>query len=1244
MFAARFPSSRFPAARLSLAARLTILAMALSGLPLQAQTAPPTELRSVAEQSDYQATSSSAQVQQFLEASARQANHVRLWELGRTVEDRPITAAVVAKPPVEKPSDLKDDPRLVVFLLGNIHSGECAGKEALLALLRELTEESDHPWLKDAVIVVVPNYNADGNDRIGHDHRPGQHGPDHGMGVRENAQGLDLNRDFIKLESPEGQALVQALVAWNPHLFIDAHTTNGSHHRYLLTYDVPHNPASPQAVRDYLRGTMMPAITEKLEQDQVPTFYYGNFNREHTRWDTYGNEGRYSTEYMGLRGRLSILSEAYSYASYEDRIRATKAFVTACVDHVVDQATAIRELLDRATESAPTNIPLQSKVVAFKDKVVVRGYETDDPKHETPKDYTVEFWGKFEPKLTTTRPYAYLLPADCSRVADRLMQHGIPLEQLTSEATLEVETCVAKKLERSKRPFQGHSMISSQVERQVEQRKIPVGTFVIRTDHPLGALAVYLLEPESEDGLARWNFFDDRWAEGDEYPVWRVPSAVELETKKVERIVPAERLTLDKIYGPKYKVTFGSRMMVPSWLPTGNQYRIHRNGRNYAVDAETGAREQIEQADTSHVSQAFAKLPGIDEATAKQLAGRVAGRMPSEHPLMVSHQGDIFVYLPQSETAKRLTATSEPEELAELSPNGQWIAFVRSGDLYVVDAQTGKERPLAQSDSPEILNGKLDWVYQEELYGRGNYKGFWWSPDSQFIAFLQLDESPVHRYTVTDHIPVRQRNEITPYPKAGDPLPKVKLGIVTVVAGSPRWADLYSYSLDDLLISRVDWSPDGKRVLAQFQDRAQTWLDLSAIDPRSGKVKQLFRETTEAWVSVLGPPRWLPDGSFLWLSERSGAKHLYHYDQAGTLKRAVTSGDWSVQRFYGVDSDQQWVYFSGFRENNIQAHGYRVALSGGEVEQLTPAAGSHSLRFSPDFSYFIDIAGGVHRPMSVTLYKTGGPRVREISPYVDDRLKYYALHEPEFLQVTAADGEPLDAMLIRPPNFDPAKKYPVLIHVYSGPQAPTVRDAWRGSTYLWHQMLAQQGYCIWMCDNRSASMRGAKAAWPIHEDLGKYELADIEAGIAWLKKQDWVDAERIGIWGWSYGGYMTAYALTHSKSFKMGISGAPVTDWRNYDAIYTERYMGLPQTNPDGYRSSSVVAAAKNLHGDLLLLHGTQDDNVHIGNTLQLALELQKAQVPFTMMVYPKNRHGIVRPGQSRHLRDLMTKFIREKL
>jgi dipeptidyl-peptidase-4 len=326
-------------------------------------------------------------------------------------------------------------------------------------------------------------------------------------------------------------------------------------------------------------------------------------------------------------------------------------------------------------------------------------------------------------------------------------------------------------------------------------------------------------------------------------------------------------------------------------------------------------------------------------------------------------------------------------------------------------------------------------------------------------------------------------------------------------------------------------------------------------------------------------------------------------------------------------------------------HVYRANLESGEIEALTNTAGTHAASFSDDFSFFIDSWSDVEDAGRYFLVKSNGEVVRELNTRSDDSLKYLNVAKPEFLEVPSGNDQPMDAMLIKPPNFDPSKKYPVLVHIYAGPQAPRVRNRFGGEWYLWHQMLAQQGYVVWMCDNQSASFRSVKNVWPVHKNFAENEMADIERGVDWLKNQSWVDADRIGIWGWSYGGYMTAYALTHSKSFKMGISGAPVTDWSNYDSIYTERYMGLPKNNEAGYKSTSVLNnKAEDLHGKLLLIHGTIDDNVHLNNTIQFVKELQYAGKQFELMLYPSNRHSVKDKKQSAHLRKLMTEFVQENL
>ena len=347
----------------------------------------------------------------------------------------------------------------------------------------------------------------------------------------------------------------------------------------------------------------------------------------------------------------------------------------------------------------------------------------------------------------------------------------------------------------------------------------------------------------------------------------------------------------------------------------------------------------------------------------------------------------------------------------------------------------------------------------------------------------------------------------------------------------------------------------------------------------------------------------------------------------------------------GVDPEKKHCYFTATRDNAIDMHAYRADLTSGEITAITNGKGSHAVDFSDDYSYFINSFSDVNQPSNYTLRKNDGEFVRRFSVSSDDRLNYIDIIDPEFLEVPSGNEQPMDAMLIKPANFDPAKKYPVLVFIYAGPQAPRVKNSFGGQWYLWHQMLAQQGYVIWMCDNQSASYRSAKHVWPVHRNFAQAELADIEKGLEHLKKNEWVDSDRIGVWGWSYGGYMTAYALTHSKSFKMGISGAPVTDWKNYDAIYTERYMGLPKDNPEGYKSTSVLNnKAKDLHGKLLLIHGTIDDNVHLNNTIQFVKELQYAGKQFELMLYPSNRHAVRDKKQAAHLRKLMTEFVLKNL
>lgn len=727
-------------------------------------------------------------------------------------------------------------------------------------------------------------------------------------------------------------------------------------------------------------------------------------------------------------------------------------------------------------------------------------------------------------------------------------------------------------------------------------------------------------------------------------------------------------LTIDDIFGtdPKVRVNFSGTPFRLQWADDGRSFKQVQAGKLMRVDAVTG--QAKDYFDTKRLADALMRA-GVKAEDAQRMAGSPAVQFnKSETAILVNNADDLWLYDTAAGTLKRLTNNNEEEKEADFSPDGKWVSFVRGNNLFVVDPVKGGEKQLTRDGAEKILNGILDWIYQEELYGRGNFRAYWWSPDSTSIAFLRLDESPVPKFVLPNDIPTDQIVENTDYPQAGDGNPLVKLGIADVTKTSivpnagriPRlgtripsnvlrfgdlvkFVDLSKYKPEDLLIARVAWSPDSKAVVFQALNREQTFLDVNAAT-KDGKVRKLFTETTAAWVEVYDNPEFLKDGTAIWQSARNGWKHLYRYDNNGKLIKRLTNGDWEVRSFYGVDEANGWVYFSATKDSHIAENVYRVRLDGGDIERLTKGGGAHSASFNSSFTHFAETWSDINTPPQQRLFAADGTLVRVLNENKIDALAQYKLGTPEFLKVKTRDGFEMEAYMIKPPDFDPNKKYPVMSYTYSGPHAPSVADRWGGSRYMWHQMLAQKGYIIWVCDNRTASGKGEESAWPAYKNFGPLELRDLEDGVAYLKSLPYVDGDRIGIWGWSYGGFMTSYALTHSKAFKVGIAGGSVTDWRLYDSIYTERYMLTPQNNKAGYDSTSVLKAAKDLSGRLLLIHGVMDDNVHMQNTIQLANELQKEGKQFDLMLYPTQRHGVTNPNQVKHWYQMMTDFIVENL
>jgi hypothetical protein len=504
----------------------------------------PDSLQTVAERTGFKATSRYADVEALCRALAARSPNVHLGELGRTNEGRAIPLLVLANPPVRSAEEARRSGKLRILVIGNIHAGEVCGKEAILMLAREILERPEHPLLNDVVLALAPIYNADGNEQISKTNRLGQNGPEDGMGRRENAQGLDLNRDFIKLDAPESRALVKFFNEWDPHVFIDAHTTNGSYHRFPITYGGPRNPAGDPRVIRFMRKIFFPEVSTTLaEKTGIQSFYYGNFGAGKAEWTTYPAEARYGTNYVGLRNRLSILSEAYKYDPFNTRVMATLDFIKRCLEVSASHRGEIFELLAKADRDAtlagqdpkPADlVAIRSKAEPQQEPATILGYdEKAEREHRFTSDafkkYKVRLLTNFVPVESVARPAAYLIPPREAEGIATLRRHGLTLLRLRRDTELDVESNRIESVDRSPRRYEGHHPVRVTVKAQSGTRMIPAGTIVVTTAQPLGSLAVYLLEPQSEDGLTTWDIFGERLKPGVDFPVLRLPRPTKLD-------------------------------------------------------------------------------------------------------------------------------------------------------------------------------------------------------------------------------------------------------------------------------------------------------------------------------------------------------------------------------------------------------------------------------------------------------------------------------------------------------------------------------------------------------------------------------------------------------------------------------------------------------------------------------------------------------------------------------------------
>jgi len=690
-------------------------------------------------------------------------------------------------------------------------------------------------------------------------------------------------------------------------------------------------------------------------------------------------------------------------------------------------------------------------------------------------------------------------------------------------------------------------------------------------------------------------------------------------------------LTLEQASGrSEERVSFSVRY--PTW-------RWHDDG----VQLVSGRGDEAQLVDPSDWSERPLSEAEEDEAPAPPSARRRRGREDGLG-LRLS-DGQLMLTTPEAEPRPLTPAGAPTPELYELSPDGARVAYVEDNDLVVIDVANARRRDITTSGDPETFNGKLDWVYQEEVYGRGRFKGYWWSPDSNYIAYLHLDERAVDEFTLVDNVEeghFRSRPEVVNYPKAGDPNPRVRLGVADVRNGETTWLDLSSYAESEPLVVRVDWTPDGQ-LAYMVQDRIQTWLDLNVADPASGSTRTWIHEQGLGWTERARPMRWLGDGSFLWLSARTGYRHVYHYAPGGELLNAVTSGEWQVESISHVDEAQRLVWFSATKDGAVNGNHYRVGLGGDELVRLTHRPGTHSLTWNAERTHFLDRWSSLADPGGVLYCNADGEVLRELAAGEVPAREEFLCSDWELTTVAARDGFELDVAFLRPAPFDESRPHPVWLMTYSGPNSPSVRNRWDSS--IWNQYLAQQGIVVLQVNVRSASRKSHIAATACYRQLGVQELLDIEDAVRWLTAQPWADAARVGIAGHSYGGFMAAYALTHSELFALGIAGSGVYDWGMYDTIYTERYMQTPQLNPEGYQATSVVRGASGLSGHLVVTHGTLDDNVHYQNAIQLINALQLAgKDSFEFMPYANSRHGIRDSELRWHRRRLEWRAIAEHL
>jgi dipeptidyl-peptidase-4 len=716
------------------------------------------------------------------------------------------------------------------------------------------------------------------------------------------------------------------------------------------------------------------------------------------------------------------------------------------------------------------------------------------------------------------------------------------------------------------------------------------------------------------------------------------------------------QLTLERIFSSR---EFEPKSYAARWLKDGSGYCTTEESSETAGGHNIVCYDPRTNTKTIVVSAADLAPPGdaeplkIDNYSMSKDRSLVLVYTNSRRVWRQKTRGDYWLLDRSSRQLRKLGGDAKPSTLmfAKISPSGRHVAFVRDGNIYVENLLEESIRPLTSSTSPNIINGTFDWVYEEEF---GLRDGFRWSPDGKAIAYWQINIQGVREIPLVNNTDgLYPRITRIPYPKVGQRNPACRVGVVRLEACETHWLDVPGDPRDNY-IARLGWAESSEEIALLRLNRLQNTMQVMLADVGTGRVQTILTERDEAWVDVHDEMKWFGDGDrFTWVSQRDGWRHGYIASRTGDDLALATPGEFDVIRILHVDEVGDRLYFLASPEDPTQSYLYRIGLDGTNLERVTPADqdGTHSYQISPDAKWAIHSLSRIDQPPTtdlVTLPEHRTVRVLENNKKLHKKFRKLRRQPTEFFRVNIGDNVLLDGWCIKPPDFDPAKKYPLLVYVYGEPAGQTVRDCWGGSNYLWHLMLAQRGYIVMSFDNRGTpAPRGRAWRKCVYRKIGVIAPQDQAAAVKTvIERRPYIDSERIGVWGWSGGGSMTLNAMfKYPDLYKTGISVAPVPNQRYYDTIYQERYMGLPNDNVEGFMSGSAINFAHQLKGNLLLIHGTGDDNCHYQTTEMLINELIRHNKRFAMMAYPNRTHAI-REGKNttRHLRGLMTRYLEENL